>query len=86
MLYLFFGSLFLLFYVYLLYPIFVGVTGKIKYQALVNDGGDMHSIAVVIAAHNEEAVIAAKLENHLNLEITELLLRLLRALHYKTIL
>ena len=68
MLYLFFGSLFLLFYVYLLYPIFVGVTGKIKYQALVNDGGDMHSIAVVIAAHNEEAVIAAKLENHLNFD------------------
>jgi len=65
MIYLFFCSLFVLIYVFLLYPVLVGILGKLKKLNLKNDSECIHSIAIVVAAHNEESVIASKIENHL---------------------
>lgn len=61
-------SLFLLIYVYVFYPLAVWLLGKIYVRGVERHEGIKPSVALVICAYNEEAVIARKLHNSLALD------------------
>ncbi len=54
-------------YVYAGYPILITVLGSLRRERSAQSS-DVPSVTLLIAAHNEEKVIAAKLENSLNLD------------------
>ncbi|QWV95852.1 glycosyltransferase family 2 protein [Geomonas nitrogeniifigens] len=64
---LFFGSLLLIFYTYLGYPLAAACLGMVVRRE-VSKGGGEPSVTVVIAAYNEAQVIAATVENKLALD------------------
>jgi len=65
--YLFFLSLFMIFYVYLGYPVLVYLISKIKMQS-VQKADFLPGVTIIIAAYNEEDCIASTLENKTHLD------------------
>ncbi len=73
---LFYISAFIIFYSYVLFPIFIFLVVKIKRstrneEVLVSKDDVLPSVAVVIAAYNEEAHITERIENLLELDYPE---------------
>jgi len=62
---------FMVVYVYLLYPLFVGIPGMMKKSAPAPDPDITPSVSLIITAYNEENVIREKLENSLLLDYPE---------------
>ena len=58
----------LLAYVYIGYPLLVGILAKLFPQPAGSPAGEEPSVSIVISAYNEAPVIAAKIENSLALE------------------
>ena len=67
---LFWLSFFLLFYVYIGYPLLIGLLALFKRPLKASDMSDheLPTVSLVIAAYNEEATIKRKIENVLNLD------------------
>ena len=63
---LFFTSLAMIFYVYLGYPLLIGVIGKIRNRR-INKSGIEPEVTILIAAYNEEENIGSTLKNKLEL-------------------
>jgi len=55
-------------YIYIGYPVLLSFLAKIIRQKTSSEGGPLPEVSLIIAAHNEEAVIQQKIENCLNLE------------------
>ncbi|MGX6591141.1 glycosyltransferase family 2 protein [Cetobacterium ceti] len=69
MIYIFVGSLFLIFYTFVGYPLSLEILLKIKRKKLLNKDEKFNpKISFIIAAYNEEKSIIKKLENILNLD------------------
>ena len=72
MIYWFWLSTFLVVYVYLLYPLIIWAIARVQStkntQSSEDNDQPLPTITVVVPAYNEEAVIAAKLENCLSLD------------------
>jgi cellulose synthase/poly-beta-1,6-N-acetylglucosamine synthase-like glycosyltransferase len=64
----FWGSIFLTLYVYLGYPVVIAVLACIKKDRHLLKQDYEPTISLIIAAHNEEKVIAKKIENSLELD------------------
>ena len=75
---LFWASLALLAWTHVLYPLFAAVWARLRPRP-VHEGDALPRVALVIAAHNEEDVIAAKLENALALDYPRELLQIVVA-------
>lgn len=54
-------------YIYIGYPILLSFLAKIMKQRTISEGGPLPEVSLIIAAHNEEAVIRQKIENCLDL-------------------
>ena len=61
------GAFSLIFYIYLGYPLLLWVLSRF-FKKSFRSGSETPTVTLVIAAHNEEAVIARKLENSLALD------------------
>jgi cellulose synthase/poly-beta-1,6-N-acetylglucosamine synthase-like glycosyltransferase len=75
----FWASLAALLWTHLLYPVFVAVLARIRPRPAHSDESFRPRVALVIAAYNEDDVIAAKLENALALDYPRELLRIVVA-------
>ena len=65
----FFISIFFLVYIYFLFPLSIYICGLIKKDHVkANFSNTDKTIVIVVPAHNEEAVISKKIENHLALD------------------
>ncbi|MEL0647699.1 glycosyltransferase [Pseudoalteromonas agarivorans] len=65
----FFISIFVLAYIYFLFPLSIYICGLIKKDNVkANFTNTDRTIVIVVPAHNEEAVISKKIENHLSLD------------------
>jgi cellulose synthase/poly-beta-1,6-N-acetylglucosamine synthase-like glycosyltransferase len=75
---LFWASLALLAWTHVLYPLFAALLARLRPRP-VHEGDALPRVALVIAAHNEEDVMAAKLENALALDYPRELLQIVVA-------
>jgi cellulose synthase/poly-beta-1,6-N-acetylglucosamine synthase-like glycosyltransferase len=75
----FWASLIALVWTHALYPLFVAALARIRPQRVRTDESFRPRVALVIAAYNEDDVIAAKLENALALDYPRELLRIVVA-------
>ncbi len=64
----FWGCAVVLVYTYAGYPVLLWLAAKVRPDRHVTDEGRLPPVSFIIAAHNEEAVIASKLENTLALD------------------
>ncbi|MFW6008890.1 MAG: glycosyltransferase family 2 protein, partial [archaeon] len=64
----FWTMLFLIFYTYIGYPIFLLILSKFKKKKISYDKNYRPTVSLIIVAHNEEKVIADRLDNALELE------------------
>ncbi|WP_160154378.1 glycosyltransferase family 2 protein [Microbulbifer sp. ALW1] len=68
----FFGSIFLLFYVFIGFPLLISILSRFFGRRLAYDvSSDFQRVAILIPAHNEQEVIEKKINNHLNLKYPE---------------
>jgi cellulose synthase/poly-beta-1,6-N-acetylglucosamine synthase-like glycosyltransferase len=65
---LFWGSLFWLLYVFILYPLLMAVIARVRPRPLRTVDGALPRMAFVMAAYNEEKVIATRIDNYLELD------------------
>ena len=75
----FWVSLAALAWTHLLYPVFIALLARLRPRPADADEAFRPRVALVIAAYNEEDVIAAKLENALALDYPRELLRIVVA-------
>ncbi|MBG9994562.1 glycosyltransferase [Pseudoalteromonas sp. NZS127_1] len=62
-------SIFILIYIYFLFPLIIYICGALKKDSVKQDVSNTDkTIVIVVPAHNEEAVISKKIENHLALD------------------
>lgn len=65
---LFYGSLFLLVYTYILYPVLITLVGSIFKRTYKTDATYEPTVTLIIPAYNEASVIREKIENALSLD------------------
>lgn len=69
MMVIFFVSVFILLYIYVLFPLIIYILGAVKKEYVNTTFTTNHeSIVIVVPAHNEASVISKKIENHLALD------------------
>lgn len=66
--YIFWAAIFMICYTYAGYPILLILLTSMKYNPVKNWKKDLPKVTIIVAAHNEEKVIAKKMENILTLD------------------
>jgi cellulose synthase/poly-beta-1,6-N-acetylglucosamine synthase-like glycosyltransferase len=65
---LFWTTLFWIVYVFIGYPVVMAILARLRPRPIRSDAGYLPSVAFVMAAYNEEKVIAQKIDNYLDLD------------------
>ncbi|ELY95664.1 glycosyl transferase family protein [Natrialba hulunbeirensis JCM 10989] len=73
----FWGALYLLIHSYAVYALSMWIGGRIRDRALTSSTSELPSVALIIAAYNEEEIIGEKIENSLRLAYPDEKLRII---------